>query len=68
MHSSATDHGTKETRVDEEELGPEWGTQFNAQLTQARRKQFGVGLAKIGSSAEGASKLGGPGACSPGKF
>ena len=35
---------------------------------EARWKQFRVGPAKIGWSAEGASKLGGPGACSPGKF
>ena len=35
---------------------------------QARRKQFRVGPAEIGPSAEGASTVGGPGTCSPGKF
>ena len=40
-------------------------TMHNVHSTQARRKQFRVGPAKIGWSAEGTSKLGGSGGMLP---
>ena len=44
------------------------GLNLVSRSNQAQRKQFRVGAAEMGASAEGASTLGGPGAWSPGKL